>query len=304
MISVKKLRSRKGFTMIELLTSVAVTAIIISVLIGMTRIAMDAWKDSRDKTKASRLAKEALETMSKDLEGIVIRSGNNYEWAFVKSESSNKDGPLNAEMSNPTEILFFTGATDRYDGKIGTKDDKGGDVSTVAYRIVYQDQLNPGENEFPIFALYRDLVNPDETFKKYLSEENLMSGGIYNSSDTSDQENFLVENIFDLTITFIFEYQDNSGQTFTKRVPVTADGSGTNRLRIFGDRVEVGGSVLNDPSGNKITRLAGCELSVLVLTDSALTLLKNRNFSDPSELSKFLNENGFHYSKSVILPRP
>lgn len=304
MILVKKLRSRKGFTMIELLTSVAITAVIITVLIGMTRVAMDAWKDSQDKTKASRQAKEALETLAKDLEGIVIRSGNDYEWAFVKSESTNQDGPsASTQMSNPTEILFFSGATDRYDGKIGSTDDKGGDVSTVSYRIVYQDQLNPADDEFPVFALYRNLVNPDETFNNYLSQQNLMTGGVYNADDTKEQNNFLVENIFDLTITFIFEYQDASGQTITKRVPITADGTASD-LRIFGDRIEVGGSVLNDPSGNKITRLAGAELSILVLTDSGLNVLRNRNFSTDEEFSKFLDENGYHYSKSVILPRP
>lgn len=291
--------------MIELLTSVAITAIIISVLIGMTRVAMDAWKDSQDKTKASRQAKEALETMAKDLEGIVIRSGNSYEWAFVKSETVNQDGPSSStQMSNPTEILFFTGATDRYEGKIGTTDDKGGDVSTVSYRIVYQDQLNPSQDEFPVFALYRKLVNPDETFTNYLSKDNLMTGGVYNADETKEQNNFLVENIFDLTVTFIFEYQDTSGQTVTKRVPITADGSGATDMRVFGDRIEVGGAVLTDPDGNKITRLAGAELSILVLTDSGLNVLRNRNFSTDEEFSKFLGENGYHYSKSVILPRP
>ena len=72
----QSLRQRKGFTLIELLTAVAITTVILAVLIGMTRMSMDAWKESSDRARASRLAKESLEVLAKDLEGIVIRKGN------------------------------------------------------------------------------------------------------------------------------------------------------------------------------------------------------------------------------------
>lgn len=290
--------------MLELLTAVAVTSVIITVLIGMTRVAIDAWAESRDQTKASRVAKESLDKMGRDLEGIVIRSGNNYEWAFARSESSNADGPTNdTKMSNPTEVFFFTGATDRYEGQIGTTDDKGGDVSAVSYRLVYQDQLNPGSGEFPIFALYRNLVNPDDAFKDYLSQTDLMQSSSYSADDTNTQNNFLVENVYDMTVTFVFEYEDTSGVTRQKRIPVMADGSVTT-VRIFGDRVLVSNDILVDPDGNRITRLAAVDISILVLPDGAMNALGRRPIKNDEELSEFLRKEGYHYSKSIILPRP
>jgi len=287
--------------MIELLTAVAVTAVIISVLIGMTRVAVDTWSSSRDKTKAARVAKESLDKIARDLEGIVVRSGNNFEWAFVKSDSSNSEGPtVNSSMTNPTEMLFFTGATDRYDGEVGGNSDLGGDISTVAYRLAYQDQLNPEANDFPVFALYRNLVNPDETFDQYLAQEDLLSR--YSSKETLDSNNFLVENIFDLTITFIFQYEDGNGLTRFRRVPVIATGD-IREVRIYGDRVEVDGSELVDDEGNPIVSLYSAELSMMVLSDLAMSSLDKQPIKNDKQLAEYLRKNGHHYSKSVILPR-
>ena len=303
----KNKSKRRGFTMIELLVAVTITTIIITVLVGMTRVAMDAWSDSRDRIKASRVAKESLDKISRDLEGIIVRSGNVYEWAVVKSDSGNSDGPTsNTQLANPTEMIFFTGATDRYSGEIGTDVDLGGDVSAVSYSLVFQDQLDPSGNNFPVFALYRNLVNPNEVFENLLAQEDL--GAEYASlgagvGDTTAQNNFLVENIFDLTLTFIFEY-DEAGVTRYERVPVIATGD-VKEVRIFGDRVEIDGSVLTaDGTSNKITRLSGAELSVFVLPDRAMNALRRQPINSDTDFSEYLRKNGYHYSKSVILPRP
>jgi hypothetical protein len=71
-----------------------------------------------------------------------------------------------------------------------------------------------------------------------------------------------------------------------------------------GNEVFVNGSALVLPSGASSPRLAGADVSILVLSDGGMNGLENRNFSDDAAFAQYLKENGHHYSKSVIIPRP
>ena len=297
---------RKGFTLIELLTAVTITTVIIGVLIGATRMSMDAWKDSRDKARASRLAKESIELLARDLEGIVIRSGNEYEWLSVKMDTNLQGGELgpstHAEMKNPLEFIFLTAATDRYDGKIGDDDfDKGGDVSAVIYKMVYKDQFEgtSGGTAFPVFSLYRQRIDPDRTFKEFLAQPNIQE--LASKEDVTNPNNFIAENVYNLTVTLIFEYTNTgTGVIEQKRLPIMASGSDYKEVRIKGDKVEIsGGAPLPDDA-----RLSGVELGILVLSDSGMRALNKKSFKDKSAFAKFVKENSHYFTKSVVLPRP
>jgi len=163
-----KFSKSSGFTLIELLVAMSITVVLIGVLVYLTAISMDTYRDSRNEVRASRQAKEALETISKDLESMVSRrDGNSYEWLYAGPETNTQQGPTNKEITNTSHLIFFTGATDRYNGDIGGALDKGGDVSAVSYRLVYRDQIgDPNDDKFAVFSLYRRLVDPDETFGK------------------------------------------------------------------------------------------------------------------------------------------
>ncbi len=303
--------TRKGFTLIELLTAVAITTVIIAVLIGTTRMSMDAWKDSRDKARASRLAKESIELMARDLEGVVIRSGNEFEWLSVKMDTSLQGldlGPANAEMKNPLEFIFFSAATDRYDGEIGKEADKGGDISTVIYKLAYVDQLDPVGKTFPVFSLYRKLINPGKnpdspsesnTFDNYLAKTDIQTPA--SGEDVTNSNNFIAENVYNLTVTLVFEYTDSSTKKLVqKRVPIMTSGSDYSEVRIKGNEVLTpGGTALPDDA-----RLTGAELGILVLSDSAMRTLNKKPFTDQAAFAKFVKENSHYFSKSVILPRP
>src|SRR5210317_2221898 len=106
---------RKGFTLAELLVAMGITAIILTLLVSVTAVALDGWRISRNKVRASRQAKAALDQMGRDFESMVVRSGNNFEWFYSESES-NPPGPADNESPNAARILMFSAATDRYDG--------------------------------------------------------------------------------------------------------------------------------------------------------------------------------------------
>ncbi|MFC5051292.1 type II secretion system protein J [Rubritalea spongiae] len=308
------LRTRKGFTLLELLTAVAITTVIIAALIGMTRMSMDAWKESSDRARASRLAKESLEVMAKDFEGMVLRTGNDYQWLYTKMDANVELGPSSAEIENPLDMAFFTAATDRYDGDLGPNStkDEGGDISTVFYRLIYKDQF---DGDFKVYSLYRHLVNPDETFENHLAlkdgDDDDDAEGLENSAPTesvvTNAENFLAENVYNITVTYVFEVLNTTtSQLETVRVPVMSDQGGFNEISITGSEVTVSPNEIKDSNGNTVTnvsRLVSVELGVLVLSDSAMNTLKHQSFTS-DKFNEFVKSNSHYFTKSVILPRP
>ena len=201
-------RLQSGFTLIELLVSMVITVVLLGVLVYMTGISMDTYKRSRNEVRASRQAKEALETIAKDFESMISRrDGNTFEWLYAGQEpsSGSLEGPTNNKITNASQLIFFTGATDRYNGDIGGTLDAGGDVSAVGYRLVYKDQISAND-DYPVFSLYRHLVNPDVAFENCLAKDDLVATGEFNDTKDLTAQNFLVENVYEFTVTFLVEY--------------------------------------------------------------------------------------------------
>ena len=89
---------RKGFTLAELLVAMGITAIILTLLVSVTGVALDGWRISRNKVRASRQAKAALDQLSRDFESMVVRSGNEFEWLFAESEADEVHQVEGAEL--------------------------------------------------------------------------------------------------------------------------------------------------------------------------------------------------------------
>ena len=210
----------KGFTLIELMVAMAITTVIVTVLVSITGVALDTWQRGRAEIRASRQAKSMLDTMAKDFESLVSRRGNNFEWLYSKVESD-LPGPSANMSSNAAELIFFTAATDRYEGQIGTDEDLGGDVSCVSYQLQYQDPVKGTEEEkSSTFVLYRLLVNPDDTFKDLLGKDDLSSAfSTKYKQQVKEVENFVCENIYQFTLTYQVEVTQTTGTTPTT-VPV------------------------------------------------------------------------------------
>lgn len=227
------LAKAKGFTLLELLVAMSVTLLLLGMVTYMTGASMDGYKGSRDKVVAGRQAKEALDAITKDFEAMVVRmDGSDNMWLYADVEpnlSTVLGGPAGKTITNASRLIFFTGASDRYDGDIGGTNDNGGDVSAVAYRLAYRDQISgtaaTAVGAFPSFTLYRHLVDPDATFTHLLGQVNLIAPvapAVSQFTDALDftAENVLAENIYELTVTFLVQvplYDDDV--TPTKYMP-------------------------------------------------------------------------------------
>lgn len=312
--------SKKGFTLVELMVAMGIAIIIMSMLVGITNVAMGAWQRSRAEVRASRQAKAMLDVMARDLESIVLRTGNSSEWLYCKTESD-LPGTDREKSTNAAELIFFTSATDRYQGALGTSKDLGGDVCGVSYKLAFQDPLEAVDNATSTFVFYRQLVDPKPTFDTLLAKEDLrqafngVAGTVRYETATSidttsrSQYNFVCENVYQYSITFRVDVSDPATVgSLIKPVRVTLGESGSsNEFRVYGDRLTMDGSPASGSMSVTASQLAagkvtGIEISITVLSDTGINQLKTRTFNSDEAKAKFLQEHSYEFTKSVDLP--
>jgi prepilin-type N-terminal cleavage/methylation domain-containing protein len=296
---------RKGFTLMELMVAMAITTIIITVLVSVTSIAIDTWNRSRSELRAARQAKSMVDTMARDLESLVTRRGNEYEWLSAKSANTSK-GPNGLSSTNSADLIFFSGSTDRYDGNIGGSKDQGGDVSCVGYRLFYKDPLEKS-GDFETFVLNRIIVNPDKTFTDLLGQNNLENSFNSYASQLEDEENFVCENVFQFTVTFQVEVTQGTGNsaklvTVPVKVGQTSSSSVTDSFKIKGTGIETSATG-NGVSADELKsgRVKSVEISLTVITDSGIDQIRRGGISD-SKRSEFMAKNSYQYTKLIQVP--
>lgn len=303
---------RKGFTLIELMVAMAITTMIVTLLVYITSIAMSSWQRSRAEVRASNQAKSMVDSLARDFESMVVRRGNTFEWLHAETNPS-LPGPDALRSTAAADMYFFTAATDRYDGKIGTKEDRGGDVSAVAYRLTYRDPIakdDSGSNDAETFALYRSLRNPDETFKDYLGKTDLKGAFSGNQSELENLQNYVCENVYQFSVTFNVEVQKKSGNaapTQSEIVSLTIGSENgtqsTSQLRLLGTGIETnykGTAVTQDEL--KGGRLRSVQISLTVLSDFAIEQMRKRKINDSEQRTKFFNEHSYQFTKLVEIP--
>ena len=251
MLNSRKSPKRNGFTLIELMVAMTITTLIVSVLVSITSIALDTWTRSRAEVRASRQAKAMVDEMAGDFESMITRGGNNFQWLLAKY-SAKGVGTETLESSNASDLMFFTAATDRYEGDLSNINSLG-DVSCVAYQLKYQDPIQGEEaskgdnNAFSTFVLYRSIVDPDDTFRDLLGSDDLERSFARYLKQRSDVKNFLCENVYQYTITFQVEVVEvaSDGRTTSQfgRVSLGTSKQGVREFRIFGDNIEILGGM-------------------------------------------------------------
>ena len=301
--------SPRGFSLIELLVAMAITTIIVTVLVSVTAMALDTWNRSRAEIRAARQAKSMIDSMARDFESFVSRKGNTFEWLYAKSVPPDK-GPNGSLSPNAIDLVFFSAATDRYNGKIGTATDLGGDVSTVGYKLTYKDPIAAEDkDEYKTFVLYRKLVDPKETFNKVLGNPNpaqpnfSLKMAFDGSGDPIEENtNFICENVYQFTVTFHVATTVNSG---LKSVAVCI-GKGFNlveEFRITGSGIQTtfaSATVTNEQI--KAGRLSAAEISITVLSDFGMQQMRRRSDLTGTKLAEFIAKHSYQYSKVVQLP--
>lgn len=308
-------RRERGFTLVELMVAMAITTIIVTVLVSITAIALDTWTRSRSEVRASRQAKAMVDTMARDLESLVNRRGTNTEWLSAVTEPlESKSQAPSLDSPNAASLIFYTSPTDRYDGNVTESSGAIGDVSCVGYQLKYQDPIQmQGSKEIPTFVLYRNLVNPDQTYDALLSKSNRSASSLRSmfedafGSDMDAPENFVCENIFQFTVTLNVTVGKNTATPIV--VPITLGGEGASATEF---RLEAG-NIITDYSARsadvsneeiKLANLSSIEISLTVLSDAGVDQMRKRSFKTSSDVATFLAKNSYQYSKLIQVATP
>lgn len=305
--------AKRGFTLAELVVAMAITAIIVTVLVTVTSVALDTWNRSRSELRAARSAKTMVDFMARDFESLVIRKGNSYEWLSAVADSNVVTPGIGGNMksANASKLIFFTSAKDRYDGKLGTPSDKGGEVSCVGYQLNYRDPISAGAAALQTFVFNRVLVDPDNTFKDLLGKPDLTTAFTTYSNLASDSKNFVCENVFQFTITFqVTATVPASGTTpaTTVNVPVII-GPDSGPMTATSFKVN-GTGIVSDIAGGTVSnaqlaagRITGVSFSTTVISDFGIEQIKKRSFTD-AQKADFIAKNSYQYTKLVPLSPP
>jgi len=301
----KKPRQAKGFTLAELLVAMSITLILVTLTVIITGSAIDAWKGARTEIRAAGQAKAMLNALGRDLEALVSRTGSNSEWLYATAQDE-QIGPDGETSPNAARMYFFTAASDRYDGNAGdlTKDE-GGDVSAVGYELDYLDPIFGDESrEFSTFVLYRKLLDPDETFNGKLIGTSELRQDFEVQAGTNELEDFICENVYEFTVVFVIEYKDTSGKVKTVKVPVLSDPSGRSdavkSFQITGAGLEPNENPNSEYRGGRIVSV---ELSITVLSDEGIRILRKSPFRNAETKNRFIAQNGYRYTRSIAIPQ-
>jgi type II secretory pathway pseudopilin PulG len=305
---------RRGFTLAELLVAMTITIVLVSLTVVITGSAIDAWKGARTEIRAASQAKVMLNALGRDLESMVIRQGNNDSQWLLATSSVDDIGPDSEPSPNATRLIFYTAASDRYDGNAGSQEkvtsdsanrdaDKGGDVSVVSYQLDFADPVWGDQSEnFSTFVLYRKLLNPDETYNGITSTKNLEETFDIRGGD-NDLADLMCENVYEFTVTFLVSYRDSQGDDATASIPIMSSNTARNVYKSFA----INGTGLapnqNTKSEFASGRVSSVELAITVLSDEGIAILKKSPFKNDVEKAKFLEEKGYRYTRSVSIPQ-
>ena len=151
---------RSGLTFVELLVSITISMLLLSMLSFAMISFTNSYVRSRDKVISDRDAELALDYIIRDLESMIIpsrRTGSDNEVEVLRIS------PDDESEANAHWLTMLAMTNDR------ETDVSNGVVRAVSYRIGYQDPIE-GPSGFgePEYALYRKVLTAGDTFEQAL----------------------------------------------------------------------------------------------------------------------------------------
>ena len=318
---------RRGFTLIELMTAMAITAILVLVIMQMTTKGIDIWRLVQEDISTSSRARIAMDCVSHDFEAMQWRFGDNrYEWLFARAAKDVKGVDKDFKIPRSAQCVFFTSTVDRNPAvssndslRVSYRDTRAhnnetqGDVLCVGYRLLYRDQvLNlpadkkvPHTQTFPRFSLYRQLVPPRTTFERLLGTQNLKTA--YAPYEAKDEEHFLCEDILEFNVTFTIRHSVGRGDPErgypnykTDVVPVITSNGKEKEIEVYGDRIEVEGQIFYNP------RIDSVNIAMTVLTEEGANIMEQvrQKRRRAPKAAEFFRRYTRTYSTTVMPPQP
>ena len=196
------------------MVATVIMIIMVGLVIRITSQVLNVWNKSAGRLAANAEARIAMDFLTSDLEAAVFRN-NGQQWMRVEGGAG---GNLVSSGSPPytsqtIALKFFSPVSD-------SDPDIAGDICGVSYRLAFQGAyIGSGAPE--VYALYRMIAEPDETFNALLDTGSMVTSrqkelrGVKTGTDNSGEEvssdvwegiavaapeNFLAANVVDFKV--------------------------------------------------------------------------------------------------------
>lgn len=247
---------RRGFTIVELLVSMAITVVLLSIVISVAASSADILAKAKTKADLSAKSDRIFSIMESDIDSMVIRKDSSH-WFYAGlpyDNGTNIPRYLDAAANDLVEVqqsgnevdlssigrfafpsianmVFYTSAIDSYDGIRDNVGDEGGDVSFVEYQLDFSNMVNSDlgggitgtEDDNPSPHFFRWIEFPDNTFKTLSGTEPLIklfndsaSSVGYSEPDKQKAFSVLATNIYAISTTFNISFSDMADSTGKK----------------------------------------------------------------------------------------
>lgn len=159
-----------AFTLIELMAASTVLSVILLLMVGMQDQMSKAWSNANRRTDATREARAALQTISRDLSGLITRQKTNMEGfvgsiaitnmglPFIYSSNGTTDGSLNYPTNMQAGSSYLFGVCTKK--AVGTN---SLDLAIFGYYIGQTNTTNVNGFTNVTYNLYRYTLDPADT---------------------------------------------------------------------------------------------------------------------------------------------
>lgn len=295
-----------GFTLIELMVATAIMTLLVMAVMTMTGNVLDVWSNASGKLSANAEARTALQYIGDDLETLVVRP-KSQSWLHVTYDN-NPTGTPDAYSARRIPSISMITATEHRP----TSSDFG-NICAVNYQLAFGNPIvsgaNIGDAPPPIFALYRTLVEPQDTFNNILNEPyvntppptgllyNLIADAVSTSGGFVNFNNFLSSHIADLSIVFYAEdLNDIDTTTGRPKIKPIADGDGTPLDFVYADRIYILDGTL--PANVNFGSIVYADIRMVVLSDNGVKSISN-NPASTSRINDIIESEGTVFTRRV-----
>ena len=282
-----QMRSKRAFTLIEILVATVIMVILVGLVIQITSQVLNVWTKSSGRLSAIAQARIAMDLITQDLETAVFRN-NGLQWIRSENDQISTLG----DTTDTVALRLFSPALDRPTGP--------GDICAIAYQLKYANPITgseaSGSPDDRLFVLYRLVADPSTTFNSLmgsgaqdaLPDKNATNWGASSIAGTSG-DNFLVSNIARFEIEF----------------HVVDDGDVSTPTLVAGDTIYGGTGATVGPQSSLADHfkqpLAYAEVRLTVLSDEGAAILQNLT-RFPEGLSDVILEHGQVFTRRVYFP--
>lgn len=217
-------RTRRGFTLVELLVAIAISVIIVLALAAVTSGALKSSTTNNNSLLALSAANAALDLIANDLKSVAT-SGETaltgpapaggpfpttpYEFLQARPDGSPVTTP-DTKLNGTTPALLMMNTISAQDS-ISYPNDPGMQPRAVCYQIAFQDPINPSNNNTSakVYGLYRTVEPSSTTFVNFLGTNDLYGTAsssqwysILSGSSFPASSSFIVGNVVDFQLVF------------------------------------------------------------------------------------------------------